>query len=316
MAIDNLITEEVATLPLLPRKLTDQELRQHQQIQENEMKKGADNAKPPLTGEQKLIATLRKAYKKNIDSAEAYCNRNIFTVQGYSKTKRRMILEQYFSENGNDADDARKEGQANEGNPIAGEFTASATALASLPDGVELPSPEIIRGMDKEILVTRQRIQYAKQRRTQQARQLERLEKANHLLVGVLEALQIIENLDSTTANDDDERTVTSLMQSLKQSVINAMEGHEELKIWNVRAEEVLQILDKIKVDREEFRGGNHRRNGKKSALSGSNGGATKVVVADREEDERRRNSTLQEIGASLGTKDQVASLLNKLRGN
>ena len=91
-------------------------------------------------------------------------------------------------------------------------------------------------------------------------------------------------------------------MESLKETVKNAMEGHEELKVWNTKAEEVIHILDKIKVDRE----------GGKVVVSPSNG----KRVVNREEDERQRKRTMDEIGGSHGTKEQVESFLKKLRGS
>ena len=313
IAIDSLLTEEVATLPLLPRKLTEQEMRQHQQQTNDAQKK-----KSPQTGEQKLIAHLRKAYKKNIDAAETYCNRNIFTVQHHSKTKRRQILEQYFD---TEKDDQQPNSVDQSTSAPASTATATMASFTPLPNDMEIPTPDHIMNMDKEILETRQRIQLAKQRRIQQSRQLGKLDKANQLLVGVLEALQLIVKMDDTTTgkrtnNDDD---IAVLMQSLKQSVLNAMEGHEELKIWNVRAEEVLQLLDTIKIDRDERRGSgnNHHPNGNMSTTSrGNNSGGGTKAIAEREEDERRRKVTLQEMGASHGTREQVASLLSKLRGN
>lgn len=314
IAIDSLLTEEVATLPLLPRKLTEQEMRQHQQQQNNNDSENASKKKkPPQTGEQKLIAHLRKAYKKNIDAAETYCNRNIFTVQHHSKTKRRQILEQYF--------DTEKEDQqppSVDASTTATNTTATMTSFTPLPNDMEIPTPDHIMNMDKEILETRQRIQHAKQRRIQQSRQLGKLDKANQLLVGVLEALQLIVKMDDSTstgksANNDEDIAV--LMQSLKQSVLNAMEGHEELKIWNVRAEEVLQLLDKIKIDRDEMWGNGSNHPSGSTTSRGNSSGATKAI-AEREEDERRRKITLQEMGASHGTREQVASLLSKLRGN
>mmetsp|Transcript_1237 Transcript_1237/g.2641 ORF Transcript_1237/g.2641 Transcript_1237/m.2641 type:complete len:354 (+) Transcript_1237:124-1185(+) len=295
ITIDSLLTEEVAGLPLLPRKLTEQEQRQQQQEGEGQRSK-------PLTGEEKLIAKLRKAYKKNLDLAEAYCSRNIFTVQYFPKTKRRKILENYLAaeDNGEGADE---EGQGEKDGKANSEPTPMPTATFAPPDG-ELPSPEQIMGMDKEILVTRQRLQQEKQRRIQLTRQMDRLNKASQTLMGVQDALK--EGLEGESNRDGEGSAVS--MQKLKESVTNAMDGHEELKDWNARAEEVLQILDKIKVEREE---------GDKLTGKAAVGGNGKKVVG-REEDERERKRMFEVGGDSAsqhGTKEQVESLLKKLRG-
>ena len=279
ITIDSLLTEEVVSLPLLPRTLTDEELRQHQQAGGGEGK--------PLTGEQKLIAKLRKAYKKNLDLAETYCSRNIFTVQYYSKTKRRKILENFLGE---EEDGAEKKDDKKSSN-TSQSTTLPTTTLAPIEG--EMPTPEQIIGMDKEILVARQRIQQEKQRRIQFKRQLERLNKASQTLIRVQDALQKGELQDDN---------------KLKESVSNAMEGHDELKVWNSRAEEVIQILDKIKMEREEV--GNNDTSGKAGGKS---------AVAGREQDERERKRMIEEIGGqanSLGTKEQVDNLLKKLRGS
>ena len=286
ITIDSLLTEEVASLPLLPRTLTDQELRQHQERSSN------NNDNKPLTGEEKLIAKLRKAYKKNLDLAETYCSRNIFTVQYYSKTKRRKILESYLDEE----DGNKEEISSKDGAPSTTGTATTDTLLTSTftqPPPTFKPTNEQFMNIDKEILISRQRIQQEKQKRIQLKRQLVRLKKASETLLGVQEALQNGELKDES---------------KLKESISSALEGHEELKVWNARAEEVIQILDKIKVEREEG------KNGKASAAGG------KAGVAGREDDERERKRMLEDIGGdsggTMGTKEQVDSLLKKLRGS
>jgi len=284
ITIDSLLTEEIASLPLLPRTLTEQELRQHKESSNNP---NSDNK--PLTGEEKLIAKLRKAYKKNLDLAETYCSRNIFTVQYYSKTKRRKILESYLDE------EDGKEKSSQDGAPSTTSSAATDTLPTSTftqPPPTVKPTNEQFMNIDKEILISRQRIQQEKQKRIQLKRQLVRLKKASETLLGVQEALQNGELKDES---------------KLKESISSALEGHEELKVWNARAEEVIQILDKIKVEREEG------KNGKVSA-----GG--KAGVAGREDDERERKRMLEDIGGdsggTMGTKEQVDTLLKKLRGS
>jgi len=280
ITIDSLLTEEVASLPLLPRTLTDQELRQHQGSSNN-----ANNDKP-LTGEEKLIAKLRKAYKKNLDLAETYCSRNIFTVQYYSKTKRRKILESYI----NEEDDGKE--KSSKDAPSTTTTDTLPTSTFTQPPPTVKPTNEQFMNIDKEILISRQRIQQEKQKRIQLKRQLVRLKKASETLLGVQEVLQNGELKDES---------------KLKESISSALEGHEELKVWNARAEEVIQILDKIKVEREEG------KNGKVSAGS-------KAGVAGREDDERERKRMLEDIGGdsggTMGTKEQVDTLLKKLRGS
>jgi hypothetical protein len=103
-------------------------------------------------------------------------------------------------------------------------------------------------------------------------------------------------------------------MENLKESVRRAVEGHEELGTWNSRAEEVIRILDKIKVDREGGGGGKDDPGGKKVAAARGNGG--KGAVAPREDDEQRRKRTMEEIGiGSHGTKEEVESFLKKIQG-
>ncbi|KAL7541908.1 hypothetical protein ACHAXR_011356 [Thalassiosira sp. AJA248-18] len=291
ITIDSLLTEEVASLPLLPRTLTEQE----QQQQEG-------GGQSPQTGEEKLIAKLRKAYKKNIDLAESYCSRNIFTVQRYPKTKRRKILESYLAQvNDNDGSTAEKDS----GKRNSEQATPLPTTTFAPPDG-DLPSPDQIKGMDNEILNARQRLQQEKQRRIELKRQLERLNKASQTLTGVQEALT--KGLHGKRKGDGEGNDAS--MQKLQESVTFAMEGHKELKGWNARAEEVIYILDKIKVEREE---------GDKSTTVRAAGGNNGKKVVGREEDERERKRMLEEVGGgagSHGTKEQVASLLGKLRGN
>jgi hypothetical protein len=190
--------------------------------------------------------------------------------------------------------------------------------------------------MDATILATRARIQSERRRRAQLATQLGRLGSATETLRGVREALSMI----AAAGGDDDDdgggvvvvggggastaaggggggRRASSLsttMENLKESVRRAVEGHEELGTWNSRAEEVIRILDKIKVDREGGGGGKDDPGGKKVAAARGNGG--KGAVAPREDDEQRRKRTMEEIGiGSHGTKEEVESFLKKIRG-
>ncbi|KAL7554722.1 hypothetical protein ACHAWF_018249 [Thalassiosira exigua] len=283
LAVDSLLAEEVASLPLLPRTLTEQERQQAENTDEG-------NA-GPQTGEEKLLGKLRKAYTKNIALAEKYCSRNVFTVQSYSKTRRRKILERYL---GHDDEDSNKTVEA-------GKNSDDVTPLPSItfgpPEG-ELPSPEQIVAMDKEILVARQRLQQQKQRRILLKRQLERLGEASQTLTGVRKALK--QRLDEHSDEGDVGDGLS--LEKLRESVLSAMKGHEELKAWNAQADEVIKILDKIKVEREEGKAPNDK--------------ATRKVTK-REQDERIRKRFLVADGGndSYGTKDQAESLLKKMRG-
>ena len=314
ITIDSLLTEEIASLPLLPRTLTDEELRQASK---------SSSGDKPLTGEQKLIAKLRKAYKKNLDLAETYCSRNVFTVQYYSKTKRRKILENFLhsEENNNGEDEEGKKLNSSEQTAQQQQqhTLPSNSATFAAPIEGEIPTREQISDKDKEILIARQRIQHEKQRRIELKRQLERLNRASQTLLGVHEALK--KGIDSSSDGSgagEEEGTVSSVsMDKLKETISTAMEGHEELKVWNARAEEVIQILDKIKVEREM---GNNGK-GKSSSSSAPAGGNKRAGVTGREDDERERKRMLEEVGGTegstrLGTKEQVESLLKKLRGS
>merc|ERR1712238_13601 len=100
---------------------------------------------------------------------------------------------------------------------------------------------------------------------------------------------------------------IVASVQTLKEMVATAMEGHHELRGWNSRAEEVLQILDKIKVERSEMN----------NPLGKNTGRSVKIVVG-READERERRRMLAYLDGntvSHGSKEHVASLLKKLRG-
>mmetsp|Transcript_9708 Transcript_9708/g.13859 ORF Transcript_9708/g.13859 Transcript_9708/m.13859 type:complete len:346 (-) Transcript_9708:140-1177(-) len=297
ITLDTLLTEEVASLPLLPRTLSPSQRQLQQQSGEK-----------PLTGEQKLIVELRKAYKKKLDLAEAYCQRNIFTIQFYNKTKRRKILERVIEGGDNTDDGSGNSGQDNEDNKQKA-FTPLPAINFEQPSG-EIPSAEEMNGKNKEILQARQQIQHDKQRRVQLSRQLDRLTKAAEQLKELRGALE--KALETKKANGGAEggSSNTLAMKELQESVAKAVEGHEELKVWNARAEEVIQLMDQIKDEREE--GGGPLGAGQSNA-----NGSTKRV-ASREEDERERKRMLTEMGAgkpaSHGTKEDIASLLNKIR--
>jgi len=251
----------------------------------------------PQTGEDKILGKLRRAYQKNLDLAEAYCARNIFTVQNHPKTLRRKILEQYLAQDTEENDKTEKKG----GNRSTPPTPLPITTLPP-PEG-DLPSPEQITGMDQEILVARQRLQHAKRRRIQLKCQLDRLDKASEPLMGVREALTHHVGVETNGKGEG----MAASVHTLQQMVSRAMEGHHELRGWNSRAEEVLQILDKIKVEQAE-----------KNHSPGTTIEGHVKKVGGREADERERKRMWTEAcgtAASHGSKEQVASLLKKIRG-
>mmetsp|Transcript_15387 Transcript_15387/g.31210 ORF Transcript_15387/g.31210 Transcript_15387/m.31210 type:complete len:347 (-) Transcript_15387:3616-4656(-) len=302
ITLDTLLTEEVASLPLLPRTLTPSQRQQHQ----------SGNGEKPLTGEQKLIAELRKAYKKKLDLAEAYCSRNIFTIQFYNKTKRRKIMERVLGEDDNDDGSSNNE----DGGPDSDNNDKKKKAFSPLPaitferPSGEIPSADEMNGKNKEILQARQQIQHDKQRRVQLSRQLDRLTKAAQQLKELRGALdKALESKKASGGAEGGSSKTTLAMKELQESVAKAVEGHEELKVWNARAEEVIQLMDQIKDEREEGGG----------LLGGSqNANGSSKRVTSREEDERERKRMLTEMGggetATHGTKEEIASLLNKIR--
>mmetsp|Transcript_8273 Transcript_8273/g.12943 ORF Transcript_8273/g.12943 Transcript_8273/m.12943 type:complete len:345 (-) Transcript_8273:469-1503(-) len=298
ITLDTLLTEEVASLPLLPRTLSPSQRQLQQQSGEK-----------PLTGEQKLIAELRKAYKKKLDLAEAYCQRNIFTVQFYNKTKRRKILERVLEGNDNDDESGSNSGQDNDNTNKQKAFTPLPAINFEQPSG-EIPSADEMNGKNKEILQARQQIQHDKQRRVQLSRQLDRLTRAAQQLKELHGALEKALETKKANGGVEGESSNTLVMKELQETVAKAVEGHEELKVWNARAEEVIQLMDQIKDEREE--GG-----GLLGVGQGNTNGSSKRV-ASREEDERERKRMLTEMGAgepaSHGTKEDIASLLNKIR--
>ena len=303
ITLDTLLTEEVASLPLLPRTLTPSQRQQQQ----------SGDGEKPLTGEQKLIAELRKAYKKKLDLAEAYCSRNIFTIQFYNKTKRRKIMERVLGEDDNDDGSSNNEdgdGQDSDNNDKKKKAFPPLPAITFERPSGEIPSADEMNGKNKEILQARQQIQHDKQRRVQLSRQLDRLTKAAQQLKELRGALdKALESKKASGGTEGESSNTTLAMKELQESVAKAVEGHEELKVWNARAEEVIQLMDQIKDEREEGGG----------LLGGSqNSSGSSKRVTSREEDERERKRMLTEMGggetATHGTKEEIASLLNKIR--
>jgi len=300
ITLDTLLTEEVASLPLLPRTLTPSQRQQQH------------SGEKPLTGEQKLIAELRKAYKKKLDLAEAYCSRNIFTIQFYNKTKRRKIMERVLGEDDNDDGSSNNEdgGKDSDNNDKKKKAFSPLPAITFERPSGEIPSADEMNGKNKEILQARQQIQHDKQRRVQLSRQLDRLTKAAQQLKELRGALDKALERKKASGGTEGESSNTALaMKELQESVAKAVEGHEELKVWNARAEEVIQLMDQIKDEREEGGG----------LLGGSqNANGSSKRVTSREEDERERKRMLTEMGggetATHGTKEEIASLLNKIR--
>ena len=259
--IDNILTEEIASLPLLPRK--------------------KDGAKE--SGEEILLNSLRNVYKKNLDRVEAYCERNVFTIESFNKTKRRKILEHFL--NGNDRSDSKEGAEEAE----ATLFVAKSKFEPPGKDE-ELPTAQQIMSMDHEILLARKRLHSEKQRRAKLSRQIQRLN-------GAMESLQLVQS----AMKGKDGKSFDELQDKIQKAV----DGHQEIKGWNGKAEEVIQLLDKIKAERD----------------GAANDGGSQTVARDADEKERRRaweemngGEAGREGARSHGTGEEIASLLKKLR--
>ena len=213
ITMDTLLTEEVASLPLLPRTLTPSQRQQQQS--------GSGNGEKPLTGEQKLIAELRKAYKKKLDLAEAYCSRNIFTIQFYNKTKRRKIMERVLGEDDNDDGSSNNEdgsGKDSDNNDKKKKAFSPLPAITFERQSGEIPSADEMNGKNKEILQARQQIQHDKQRRVQLSRQLDRLTKAAQQLKELRGALdKALESKKASGGAEGGSSNATLAMKELQE---------------------------------------------------------------------------------------------------
>lgn len=302
ITLDNLLTKEVGSLPLLPKTPSDA------------TSSGGNGKKAQtyqLTGEEKLLLKLRTTYKKNFDLVEAYCARNIFTINYFSKTKRRKIMERFLATNDRSADESNDDGC----NAI---HSLPNTKFASPPSDALLPSPQQIIDMDRDILLARQQLHLEKQRRVKLDRQLEKVTKSCSSLRDVEAALEKgLRANDGSRGLDD----VSRKMEEIVKSVKIAMEGHEELKTLNVKAIEVIHLLNKIKHEREEgnnFAIANDTNEGEKDIKSKGRG-VKRTRVAMREEDEQRRKQVWADVGNENSRREgsnDVKSLLKKLRGD
>mmetsp|Transcript_7700 Transcript_7700/g.15390 ORF Transcript_7700/g.15390 Transcript_7700/m.15390 type:complete len:384 (-) Transcript_7700:11-1162(-) len=301
ITLDNLLTKEVGSLPLLPRTPSDAN---------SSGNNGIKAQTSQLTGEDKLLLKLRTTYKKNFDLVEAYCARNIFTINYFPKTKRRKVVERFLATNDQSTDKSNADGcNSTQSLPNIN--------FASPPTDALLPAPQQIIDMDREILLARQKLHFEKQRRVKLDRQLKKVSKSCSSLRDVEAALEKgLMASDGSSGLDN----MSKMMKEIQKSVKKAMEGHEELKTLNVKAIEVIHLLNKIKHEREEggdFAIANNTNEGEKDTRSKGHG-MKRRQVAMREEDEQRRKRVWAEVSdenSKRGGSTDVKSLLKKLRG-
>eukprot|EP00956_Cyclotella_meneghiniana_P027348 scaffold61109_cov22-Cyclotella_meneghiniana.AAC.1 len=319
--IDEQLTAEVSQLPLLPKKKS---------CHDNNHNNNSNMIES--SGEEILMRSLRKVYKKNLDVVEAYCRRNVFTLSSFDKTKRRKVLDRYFmmtdghekldsadnndgSSNNNDEQQQQQQQQRSKYKPPSKHETS-------------LPTPNQIIQMDTEILKSRHCLQEEKIRGHALSTQISRLEKALHSLSLVRTAL-------CHNSNDDDENKDD--FSVLANKLQNAIDGHTEIKGWNEKAETVIRLLDKIKAERVErnVHGTVARRSTSNTGgVCGDNQATTLTVCRDKDEKERRRvweemngekvvssssaaggsGSQQQQQPQGVGSSQEIATLLKKLR--
>ena len=323
----------MAGLPLLPRSGAPtyhsvESKRAAEMLDSSVLKRGSAAAATGevVTGEDILLAKLRKTYKKNLDLVEAYCARNVFTIEYFPKTKRRKVLDHFLGGGGEKDDEGSKEGGDGslESAPKEGDTNNDTlpTSKYNPPSkNLTLPTPQQLQAMDAEILLTRQRVHQEKQRRVKLVRELERLRRASESLRGVQSALLECNVAQSSGDNGEVTTTTTTTtvsVQQLQEKVRSALQGHEELKVWNSRAEEVIKMLDTIKEERGE--------DGVIVAAGDASGKVArkkKNAVVAREVDERERRRVMLDMnggeeggsgGGAHGTKKEIASLLKKIR--
>ncbi|KAL7486288.1 hypothetical protein ACHAW6_011888 [Cyclotella cf. meneghiniana] len=288
ITLDNLLTEEVSALPLLPR------IPPKESVPDGD---GGGEASSQLTGEEILLGKLRRVYRKNLDVVESYCLRNIFTIESFSKTKRRKILEHFLrgDEGGGKSNNVEEAASNDVGPSFSNQFF---TKFDPPSINEQLPTAQQIIAMDQEILLIRQRLHSEKQRRVKFSRHIDRLN-------GAVDSLRVVQ--DALKGKDGDN------FDQLQEKIRRAIQGHQELKVWNGRAEEVVQLLDKIKEDRGRVDGGVKQ-----------NTGDVKPKSVSREVDEKMRRRVWMEMkgrvtdsddgAVSHGSKEEIASLLKKLR--
>ena len=275
--IDEQLTAEVSQLPLLPKKKSCHD--------NNNMIESSSS----LSGEEILMRSLRKVYKKNLDVTEAYCKRNVFTLSSFDKNKRRKVLDRYLmmtdghdkldEDDGNDNND-----DGNDNNDDDQQKQQQQYSKYKPPSKHEtsLPTPNQIIQMDTEILKSRHCLQEEKIRGHALSTQISRLEKALHSLSLVRTAL--CHNKDDADSTND----FTVLANKLQ----NAIDGHTEIKGWNEKAETVIRLLDKIKAERERAGGdavAGGTTSGGAGAVCGDKQATALTVCRDKDEKERRR---------------------------
>lgn len=316
--IDERLTREVSQLPLLPKN-----------------KNNRDNNDDGSSGEETLMRELRSVYKKNLDVVEAYCRRNVFTLSSFDKTKRRKVLDAFLTDDcqaANNNDDEQQQQQHPNSSIQQQNYDP--------PDKNEaLPTPQQIVSMDREILEARHRLREEKRRGHALSAQISRLNRALSSLSTVHTALGGGDR-DDTTNDDTNNTTTTDDFNVLAAEIQNAIDGHEEIKGWNDKAERVICLLDKIKAER-----GGGSDGGVAGAGSGGSAGrsssavgggmttnATMTVCRNKDEKERRRvweemngevSSSAGGTGGSgggsqhrhgAGSSREIATLLKKLR--
>jgi hypothetical protein len=199
---------------------------------------------PLLQATGPLVISIEQSYMRIVDVIEAYGRRNIFTIAHYPPRHRQRILlqatatatttlQQTNNDDNDDKENATPESPKAEGGDVSSKMKNPESF--EYPSKEQIPSPEAISDLDKELSQLHERLQAARKRRNELLVKQQSLEGAKSVASKTMDSLQSL----------DDSRDV----QGPVTAAIMGGQGVQEL---TREGKQLIAKLDDSKRDRSD----------------------------------------------------------------
>ena len=276
--IEHVMNEGITTLPYLPTTTTTTTTNQG--------------------GKEALLQIIQTSYRTNMDLAELYALRNIFTIPShYTKLQRQQILKHYWNQlNTNTTTTTTTTDSTDISNTNIKETIPQPlmmmipppknNVLVDLPKSMdEIPSQNDLNVLDQEILELQSKLQNTKERQMKNKMKLQTIQEASKKAMTTYTRLQQI----VTMTNNTNTTSTSDGFEQVQESINTAILGQEALKDLCVKGTQLNQQMDDIQTQRDE-KISNHENDTINLET------AMKHIAKEVEEVQKRKNNTIPSL--------------------
>lgn len=203
--IDQALVEGVASLPLMDSAEED----------------GTDE-----TRSEKMLKKLRKAYLRNVDLAEIYAGRNIFSISNRTPFFRQRVVAGFLNK-------INEEVLTHETDIQASDIPAMPETNYAFPSSKdEVPSTEMLAELEEQLKVLRSKLKETRSYKMERLRYCKDLEQAERF------SEDAVKPLDNKS------------LQIVDKSIQKMVKGKDEMEILQIQGKQLIEKMDEDKRQR------------------------------------------------------------------